>query len=62
MPRKEASPAPLALPPDGSFATKQKVAQKRVAIAAEALNNAAEVDVSSIPKTDDTRALIGERR
>ena len=53
--------AAQAAPPDGSsFLVKQKLhAQKRIAIAADALTTAAKVVVPTIPKTEATRALIG---
>lgn len=50
-----------AAPPDeDSLLVKQKLhAQKRIAIAADALTTAANVAVPTIPKTEATRSLIG---
>lgn len=54
-------PSRTAPPNEGSFVTKQKYAQKRIAIAAEALTTAANVVVPTIPKTEEIRTLIGEQ-
>ena len=46
---------------DTEEAQKQRVARKRIAIAAEALSNASDVKIPNIPKTEAVLRVLGER-
>ena len=56
-----AKPAPLdgPLAKASSFSVKQRHAKKRIAVAADALSTAANVEVPDVPKDDATNELIG---
>lgn len=45
---------------DTEEAQKQRVARKRIAIAAEALTNASDVKIPNIPKTEAVLRVLGE--
>ncbi len=45
---------------DNEEAQKQKVARKRIAIAAEALSSASDVKIPNIPKTEAVLRVLGE--
>ena len=45
---------------DNEEAQKQRVARKRIAIAAEALTNASDVKIPNIPKTEAVLRVLGE--
>ncbi len=45
---------------DTEDAQKQRVARKRIAIAAEALSNASDVKIPNIPKTEAILRVLGK--
>ena len=56
---KPAAPGKPSAKGNGSFSAKQRHAKKRIAVAADALSTAANVEVPDVPKDDATSELIG---